>query len=410
MIYGTVDRNISRTKYQKTQILFSMKTQNKLRSLFLLDSQITYLNHGSFGACPIPIFENLQMWQKLLEKHPVKFFEKDIIENIYNAQRSLSQFINCSPDDIVFFLNPTTAINEIIRSMNLKKADEILSSDHEYGALDKAWEFICKKTGAKYIKAHIPLPIQSKESFINSFTSSITKKTKAIFLSHMTSSTGLLFPINEIVKLAKKQNILTIIDGAHIPGHIPLDLDSLGADIYTGTCHKWLLAPKGVSFLYVDKKIQNQIDPLVVSWGYDNPDEVRTRFQDHHLWQGTRDMSPYLTIPETIKFREKYHWDAVSRKCKEMVLDVREEIHSIVDMDPIVQDDPKDWLGQMCSFGIPNAVEDNQKIKDELINRYRIEIPVIEWKDHLYMRISLNGYNDENDVDRFLEVLKIIYK
>ena len=380
-----------------------------LKDLFLLDKDVTFLTHGSFGSCPIPIFKEFQRYQRLLEFQPISFLDEHIDQNILSAQKALSAFINCDADDIVFFTNPTTAINEVMRSIPLNEGDEILSSPHEYGALDKAWDFISKKRGATHVKAVIQNPISSKEKFIDTFVSAITSRTKVIFISHITSSTGLIFPIKEIIKVAQQQNILTIIDGAHVPGHIPLNLTELDADIYTGTCHKWLLCPKGTSFLYVKKELQNQIEPLIVSWGYDNPEFSRTPFQNSHLWQGTRDISPFLTIPTAIKFRDEYNWNDVSVECKQMILDFRNEVLSSFDTIPLFEDEPTQWLGQMYSFSIPNHINECGRIKSQLIHEYKIEIPIFVWAEKLYIRISLNGYNSENDLHRLLAVLpKII--
>jgi len=378
---------------------------NKIRSLFLLDNEITYLNHGSFGACPKPIFESLIKFQTQLENQPVQFLDKDSEELMLNSRNSLSKFIDCNPDSLVFFQNPTTAINEIVRSLKLNKGDEVLSTDHEYGAMDKTWNFICKKTGAKHIKSTIKLPVGNEQVFLDNFLSGVTKNTKIFFLSHMTSSTGLYFPVEQICKFAREHNILTIIDGAHIPGHFPLSINTLQPDIYVGACHKWLLCPKGVSFLYVNKKHQDNIDPLIISWGYDS--EYPTdypKFQEHHYWQGTRDVSAFLTIPDAIKFRKDYNWDIVSQKCKEDIFKVRNEIHDIIQGDPLVGDNADKWLGQMCSFPVnhDNSIE----LKNLLINKYKIEIPVMAWKDKTLMRISLNGYNTEDDIDKLLTILK----
>lgn len=376
-----------------------------LKKLFLLNKDVTFLNHGSFGSCPTPIFEEFQRFQRQLEFQPISFLEEHIDQNILNAQQVLSTFINCDADDIVFFTNPTTAINEVMRSIPVNEGDEILSSTHEYGALDKAWDFISTVRGITHVKAVTPNPISSKAEFIDAFVSAITSRTKVIFISHITSSTGLIFPVEDIIKLARQKNILTIVDGAHVPGHIPLNLTELNPDIYTGTCHKWLLCPKGTSFLYVKKELQNQIKPLIVSWGYENPEFSRTPFQNSHLWQGTRDISPFLTIPKAIEFRDEYSWNDVSEVSRQMILDFRSEILSSFDTIPLFEDNPTHWLGQMYSFSIPNHINECTRIKSQLIHEHNIEIPVFVWDKKLYIRISLNGYNNEEDLHRLLSVL-----
>ena len=376
-----------------------------IKSLFMLDENITYLNHGSFGACPKPIFESLQKYQIQLETQPVQFLDIDSQALMIKSRNCLADFIDCNPENLVFFQNPTTAINEIVRSIQLNKNDEILSTNHEYGAMDKTWDFICKKTGAKHIKSNIQLPVTDAQTFTDNFLAGVTSNTKIFFLSHMTSATGLYFPIDEICKFAKKHNILTIIDGAHIPGHFPLSIDTLQPDIYVGACHKWLLCPKGVSFLYVDKKYQSQIDPLVISWGYDSeyPTE-HSEFQIHHYWQGTRDVSPFLTIPDAIQFRKNYNWEEVSKKCKLRILEFKNEIHEIIKNQSLVDCEPNKWLGQMYSFQIEN--EDFITLKNIFITDYKIEIPIMRWENKTLIRVSLNGYNSEENINKLLDVLK----
>ena len=219
-----------------------------LKSQFILDPDIIHLNHGSYGASPKPIFDSLIKWQKKLEYEPVRHLGYDIFKYLEISRDALSDFVGCNKDDIIFSPNPSTALNTVIKSLDLKKGDEILTTNHEYGALDKTWSFICKRTGAKYINQPITLPLKSKQDFIAEFSMGITTKTKVILLSHITSPTALIFPVKEICKIARKLNILCIIDGAHVPGHITLDIKKLDPDIYTGACHKWMLCPKGVSF------------------------------------------------------------------------------------------------------------------------------------------------------------------
>ena len=292
----------------------------KIKSLFMLDSKITYLNHGSFGACPKPIFNELINWQKKLEREPVKHLVFDIYNYLEKSRDALSKYVDCNKNDVIFSPNPSTALNTVIKSLKLKKDDEILTTNHEYGALDKTWKFICNKTGAKYIQAKILLPLISNDNFIDCLEKKITTKTKIIFVSHITSSTALIFPAKKISALAKKYNIFCIIDGAHAPAYLNLSIRDINCDVYVGACHKWMCSPKGVSFLYVKKKYQDMIDPLIVSWGYESEYPSESKFLDYHQWQGTKDMSAYLTIPYTIKFLKDNNWDNIrSFKCLEDV-------------------------------------------------------------------------------------------
>lgn len=373
---------------------------SKLKKSFMLDPEIIHLNHGSFGATPKPIFDSLISWQKKLEYNPTKHLGLDIFTQLDISRDYLAQYINCHKDDIVFFPNPSTALNTVIRSLPLKKDDEILTTNHEYGALDKTWNFICKKTGAKYIRQSISIPLLSKNDFIESFKSGITEKTKVIFFSHITSSTGLIFPAKEICKIAKEKNILCIIDGAHVPGHIDLDIKKLDPDIYTGACHKWMCSPKGTAFLYVKKEFQEIMEPLVVSWGYESDTPSHSQFLDYMQWQGTNDISSYLTIPDTIKFLDENNWQQVSKECKKINRWARKEINQLLKKEPISNDD---FIGQMSSI----PMDSNDIIQDqiEFYVKYKIQIPFIKWNDKEFFRISIQVYNSKEDVFKLLEAL-----
>ena len=227
-----------------------------LTEQFLLRKDITFLNFGSFGACPKPIFEDYQKWQLELEQEPVQFITVNGLQYLQNSRQSLAEYLHCNSDDLVFVTNPSYAINIIAKSLKLESGDEILSTDIEYGACDKTWNYYCEKSNAKYIRQPINLPITTKEKFIEDFFKGLSKNTKAIFISHITSSTAFKFPVKEICEIAKDKGLLTIVDGAHAPGHVELNLSDIKADIYTGACHKWMLTPKGCSFLYIKKEFQ----------------------------------------------------------------------------------------------------------------------------------------------------------
>ena len=373
---------------------------SKLKKSFMLDPDIIHLNHGSFGATPKPIFDSLISWQKKLEYNPTKHLGLDIFTQLEISRDYLAKYINCHKDDVVFFPNPSTALNTVIRSLALEKDDEILTTNHEYGALDKTWNFICKKTGAKYIRQSIPIPLLSKNDFVKSFKTGITDKTKVIFFSHITSSTGLIFPAKEICKIAKEKNILCIIDGAHVPGHIDLDIKNLNPDIYTGACHKWMCSPKGTAFLYVKKELQEIMEPLVVSWGYKSDTPSHSQFLDYMQWQGTNDISSYLTIPDTIKFLNENNWQHISRECKKMNKWARKEINQLLKKEPISSND---FIGQMSS--IPINSDDILQDQIEFYIKYKIQIPFIKWNDKEFFRISIQAYNSKEDVIKLLEAL-----
>jgi isopenicillin-N epimerase len=375
-----------------------------LASLFQLNPDITFLNFGSFGASPKMVFDDYQKWQRELEWEPVQFFAVNGPEYLKASRTALGNYLNANADDLVYVPNPTFAINIIANTLRLKENDEVLTTNIEYGAMDRTWKFYCNKVNAKFIRQSISLPILSKESFLEEFWNGCTEKTKIVFISHITSATGLILPVKEIIEEAKKRGLMTIIDGAHVPGHMKLDLKELDADIYTGACHKWMMTPKGSTFLYVRKSLQIKIEPLVVSWGYDSDTPSDSQFLDYHQFNGTRDFSAYLTIPKAIEFMQEHNWWEVSDSCKKMV---RENALRFCDLTGFAPLAPltEDFFGQL--FSIQVSLENPREFQKMLFDKYQIEIPVMQQNDKVYIRYSINGFNSQKDLDRLYDVLKI---
>ncbi|NDC42538.1 MAG: aminotransferase class V-fold PLP-dependent enzyme, partial [Chitinophagia bacterium] len=262
-----------------------------LKEQFLLRPDITFLNFGSFGACPRPVFDNYMQWQLLLEQEPVQFIAYEGVRYLQQSREALASYLNCDADDLVYVTNPTYAMNIVARSLPLQQGDEVLTTNLEYGAMDRTWQYYCKAKGASYVQAPIELPLTTAAEVAEQFWAGLTSRTKAIFISQITSSTGLRLPVEDICRTARERGLITIVDGAHVPGHIPLDLLALDADIYTGACHKWMMAPKGCSFLYIRRHMQHLFDPIIISWGYESAQPSHSRFLDYHQMQGTRDFS-----------------------------------------------------------------------------------------------------------------------
>ncbi|PWA06406.1 aminotransferase class V-fold PLP-dependent enzyme [Flavobacterium psychrotolerans] len=367
-----------------------------MKSQFLLNPQITFLNHGSFGACPKPIFEEYQRFQLELENEPVQFIQKKSTVYLKEAKEFLAKYIGCSSDDFFFTPNPTVAVNTVLRSLELKEGDEILTTNHEYGAMDRTWNFFCEKSGAKCVRQNISLPIVSKEQILEEFWSGYTQKTKVIFISQISSATALIFPVKEICDKARELGLITIIDGAHVPGHIELNIQELNPDFYTGALHKWMLAPKGSSFLYVKKLFQKNIDPLVVSWGYESETPSESQFLDYHEYQGTRDISAFLCTPKVIDFLENNNWKEKSAQCRKLILENYEKFCDLLNSKPICPISAE-FMGQMCS--IPIQTDSPSELKELLFYKYRIEIPVFKTDKGIFLRISLNAYNSQKDLD-----------
>lgn len=376
-----------------------------MKSQFLLDPTITFLNHGSFGACPKPIFEEYQRFQRELETEPVYFLIKKQKEYLQLAKNSLAKFVGCSPNDFFFTSNPTIAINTIMRSLNLKLGDEILTTNHEYGAMDRTWNYYCKKSGAKYIRQNISIPIVSKQQIIEEFWKGYTPKTKIIFLNQISSSTALIFPVKEICEKARELGLITIIDGAHVPGHIDLNITDLNPDFYTGTLHKWMLAPKGSSFLYVKKSFQEMLDPLIVGWGYESLTPGESQFLDYQEFQGTRDISAFLCTPKVIAFLHQNDWKSKTVESKKIVLDNYQRFCDLLNSQPIcpISDE---FLGQMAS--IPIKTFHPVELKELLFEKYKIEIPIMPLNGNYYIRYSINAYNSQKDLDVLYAALENI--
>ena len=385
-------------------------SSDALKSKFLLDPEITFLNHGSYGSCPKPVFEVYQKYQTDLESHPIKFMQEDVYKLLEISRESLSHYVNCDKDDLIFVTNPTQAVGTVIHNILINSNDEVLSTNLEYGSCDRMWTYDADQKGYKYIQAEINLPIEDKETFLNQFWSYASDQTKYVFISQITSTTGMILPIPEIVAEAKKRGIKTIIDGAHVPAHIPLDIKELDPDYYTGALHKWLCCPKGSSFLYVKKEKQDGIQPMLKSWGWGEEYEKfkssvqlhsPSRFINVFQWQGTRDMSTFFTVPEAIQFQEEHDWDSVRSRSINMVIEARNRINEITKLPKIC---PDNWLGQMATILFP--IDDTVAFKKTLYNDYQIEMPVMRHIEHTAFRISIQGYNNQADIDHLINALE----
>ena len=376
-----------------------------MRDLFLIDPKVTYLNHGSYGACPKSVFLDYQNFQKRLEKQPVQFMTKYFWEDLKITRDTLGDFIKCDGDDILLFPNPTTAINNIIENLDIAEGDEILTTQHEYGALIRAWNRLSIRKSFSFIQQKIDLPLGSKETFIDQFCAGINERTKIIFISHITSQTALIFPVEEICKIAKSKGIITIIDGAHAPGHIDLDISQIGCDYYTGACHKWMCAPKGSSFLYVAKNFQKGMSPQIMSWGEKGDDPGPSQFLMDFQWQGTKDMSAFLAIPSAIRFLQKNKWKEKSVISKNLISHLAGRLKDILGTESLFKN--KNWIGQMVSHPLP--MDSPVNLKDTLWNGFKIEVPIFEWEKRNFIRVSAHFYNDQKDMDHLIKALKEIF-
>ena len=378
-----------------------------LKDSFLLDPEIIFLNHGSFGATPKIVFEAYQNWQLRLERQPVLFLGRELDGLLGESRIVLGEYLNANADDLVYIPNATHGVNIVAHSLQLKPGDEILTTDHEYGACDYTWDFLCGKTGAQYIHQSIPLPIDTNDEIVERFWQGVTPRTKVIYLSHITSPTALHLPVEEICLRARRAGILTVIDAAHSPGQIPFDLQQLNADIIFGNCHKWMLNVKGSAFLYVRHELQKLIEPLIVSWGYSTTSETSTgsRYLDLLQWTGTKDPTAALTVPTAIQFMKDHDWDQVRCQCHMLLRQAIERVCELTNLPPLYPLD-SDYYSQMGIAPLPTS--DLAALKSRLYDEFKIEIPLVQWQNKQFVRISVQGYNSEEDIAALVRGLQVL--
>lgn len=385
---------------------------DNLAKHFLLREDVVFLNHGSFGACPRPVFEAYQEWQLELERQPVAFLHGVHLTHRMRVPRvALAAELGTSPEDIVPVVNATEGLNIVIQSLDLKPGDEILTTDQEYGSLEKTWAYVCRRTGAKVVRVTVPMPLVSEAAFTDTVVSAFTERTRVLFLSHITSPTALVFPIERSIKEAKARGIATVIDGAHAPGHIPLDLTAMDVDYYSGNLHKWLMTPKGSAFLYVRPELQKGINPLVISHGWTAESKEpgargafgNSPFIDEIEMQGTRDPAAWLSVPAALAFRKEHDWPSVQRHCTALARDTARRLGELTGLAPLSA--PEFCAPQMIAIPTPDTGLDPQEFHDTLLSKYRIEIPVFKWQNHYIVRLSVQGYNSRPQMDALIAAL-----
>lgn len=376
---------------------------------FLLREDVVFLNHGSFGACPQPIFETYQGFQRELEAEPVEFLGRRLNDLMRPPREALAAELGTSQDNIAGLINATTGLNIVAQSLALQPGDQILTTDQEYSALEKTWAYVCRKTGAEIVVVKVPIPLMTEAQFTDAIVGAMTERTRVLFLSHITSPTALVFPIERAIAEARRRGIWSVIDGAHTPGHIKLDLDALGADFYSGNCHKWMMTPKGSAFLYARPEMQGLVDPLVISHGWTETSKQpgakgafgNSPFIDEIEMQGTRDPSAWLSLPAAIAYRRDNDWDAVAAHCQSLAQDTARRLSDLTGLPPLSA--PEFCAPQMVAMPIPDC--DTAEIHKALFDKHRIEIPVFKWQDTCIARLSVQGYNSKPQMDLLIDAL-----
>ena len=385
-------------------------------SLFPLDQKTVFLNHGSFGCCPLAVLDHQHELRMQLERQPVKFYQREFEPLLDRSREVLGKFIGANRDDLVYVTNATAGVNTVLRSLSFEPGDELLVSNHEYNACRNAINYVADRCRATVVTIEIPFPLKSEKEVLDSIMSKVTDKTRLLLIDHVTSQTGLVLPVKEIIESLSERGIDTLVDGAHSPGMIPLEIGRLGAAYYTGNCHKWLCAPKTAGFLHVRKDKQSAIRPLIISHGANSTRSDRSKFQIEFGWMGTRDPTAALSVPFVIDYLDKQvsgGWAKIMEHNRQLAIAARKLILQTLDTSP---PSPDSMVGSLASIPLPDSQLEKpyQSLKyldywqASLIEKYNIEIPVITWPNHpkRVVRISAQLYNSLPQYKLLADALK----
>jgi isopenicillin-N epimerase len=384
-----------------------------------LDRTVTFLNHGSFGACPIPVLEKQNEYRLRMEEEPVRFQVRELEELIWESKNALANFIHAKAEDLVFISNATTGVNTILNSLQFEAGDELLTTNHCYGACLNAAKWFCEKANAKVVVAEIPFPISSPEEVTAVILNKVSAKTKLVMIDHITSPTGIIFPVKEIVAALNSRGIDCLVDGAHAPGMLDLNLEEINAAYYTGNCHKWTCSPKGSALLHVRKDKQHLIHPLSVSHAYDVPDVKEKLWSSNFFWPGTNDYTTYLCVKDAINFMGNLFdggWNELRNNNRNLVLAARKMLGEKMNT-PLPA--PEEMIGSLSNIFLSKTELPEygfnyiDPLQNKLWDEYKIEVPVIIWnktEPRLWFRISAQCYNSIEQYEYLGEALADLLK
>jgi isopenicillin-N epimerase len=382
-----------------------------MRARFTLDPEITFLNHGSFGACPREVQETQRALRDRMERQPVQLFMRDLEGMLDDSRARLADFLGARPGDLVFTRNATYAVNAVLRSLELAPGDELLTTDQGYGACLNALEFVAARSGARVVTAATPFPVDDPADLIDPILDAVTPRTRLAVLDHIASPTGVVFPLERIVPELEARGVRVLVDGAHAPGHVYVDLDTLGASFATGNCHKWLFAPKGAAYLHVREDRHGEVRPLAISHGATNPRDDRPRLHLEFDWTGTDDPTSWLSVPAGIDFGASLFpggWSELRERNRALVLEARALLAGALDIELPC---PDELVGCLASLPLPDAVAPPwfpDPLQTTLLEEHGVEVPIIPWPSppRRLLRISAQVYNELDDYRRLAEALK----
>lgn len=385
-----------------------------LSHFWTLDPEVTFLNHGSFGGCPMPILGEQARLRAQLESQPVRFMSREYEARWTAARDELAGFVGADPQDLVFVPNATTGVNAVLRSLEFHPGDELLVTDHEYNACRNVLNFVAERAGATVVVAKVPFPLQSPDEVVGAILGRVTDHTRLALIDHVTSQTGLVFPIAELAGALAERGVDMLVDGAHAPGMVLLDLRALDVPYYTGNCHKWLCAPKGAAFLCVRRDRQDRIRPTVISHGANSPRNDVSRFQLEFGWTGTDDPTAYLTVPAAIRFLGSLFpggWPELMARNRALALAARKVLCEALDV-PLSC--PDEMIGTLAAVPLPDAADGvprfpdgHDALQDVLEEQHDIIVPVIVWPEwpKRVIRIAAQAYNSLEHYRRLAQLL-----
>jgi isopenicillin-N epimerase len=384
--------------------------------LWPLDPRVIFLNHGSFGSCLKAVLRFQRRLRERLERRPVQFYVRELESLLDEARSALGSFVGAESDDLVFVPNATSGVNTVLRSLQFRRGDELVVTDHEYNACRNALDFVAARGKARVVVAVVPFPIRDEQQVLEAILGAVTRRTRLVLLDHVTSQTGLVLPAARLVAELEQRNVETLVDGAHGPGMLPLNLEQLGATYYTGNCHKWIGAPKGAAFLHVRRDRQKLIRPLTISHGANSPRTDRSRFQIEFGWTGTMDPTAWLSVPEAIRLMGGLlpgGWSAVMRRNRALALEARKILCRGLEVEA---PSPAAMIGSLVSIPLPDSSQREvsrsplyqDPLQDELLERHRIEVPVIPWPEspRRLLRVSAQLYNSPSQYRILAESLR----
>jgi len=384
-----------------------------LAGLWALDPKVVFLNHGSFGACPREVLAHQAALRSEMEAEPVRFLSRELDERLDAARAALAGFLGADADDLVFVTNATSGVNAVVRSLAFAAGDELLTTDHAYNACRNALDFAAARSGARVVVAAVPFPVASPDAVLEAVLARVTPRTRLALLDHVTSPTGLVWPIERLIAALAERDIDVLVDGAHAPGMVPLNLATLGATYYSGNCHKWLCAPKGSAFLWVRRDRQADVRPLTISHGANMPRPGRSRFRVEFDWTGTSDPTAWMTVPRAIAYVGALlpgGWPAVMARNRALALEARRRLCAAAGTPAPC---PDDMIGSLASVILPDgpAAEIGWRRPDPLQRRlfeaWGIEVPVMSWPapPRRLVRVSAQLYNTGEDSARLAGAL-----